>query len=125
MIKDNGGRLAILEWWRPVAIASLAVNITLVGCWASIGRHMLTKEEIHKHIKESISSIQCRWQEDRGQVFSHLKDREIHEGDRAKRQRIREEIELIIATLRDRQQEILSRVKSIETLMASHARNLP
>lgn len=36
----------IMHFWESLATTSVGVVVTLVSCWLTIGRHMVTKEEV-------------------------------------------------------------------------------
>lgn len=50
----------IINFWQTVATVSVTIIVTLLGFWVSIGRKIVTKEEISKMIQSDSPYAQDR-----------------------------------------------------------------
>jgi hypothetical protein len=84
-------------------------------------RDLATKAEVRQIVTDAISStIRYPWLIERNEVLNHINDRGVgtmHEGDIAKRQRIREELIFLEEKLNLRLSTIESKLKEIKSIV--------
>ena len=74
-------------------MAFFGVLVAGVGSWFAYGRDAMSRDQIESLVLREITRAPYPWLEDRGLVMHHISNGTVHEGDAAKRARIREEVQ--------------------------------
>ena len=86
----NGrGKMGREALWQLLFAVSLTANVTGIGTWLTFGSQTITQEDLDR----ALARAPYPWIQDRGIVMGHLDNGTIHETDKDKRSRVRQEME--------------------------------
>jgi hypothetical protein len=106
----------VYDVWKTAAAISISINLTLIGAWLTMGRNVVTTEQL----RHAVETADYPWLTDRQIVMQHINSvgpDTIHEGDTAKRRRISEVLEDRLQPIREDLSEIKAELRKIKEMI--------